>query len=781
MNRCMITMGRLAVVGLLTGVAAAAEWVGPAGDAGEEFGVYLFRHEFELAEVPESLEVGVSADNRYRLFLNGEELSNGPARGDLARWREDTIELAPGLKSGRNVLAAVVWNFAEHKPVAQVTARTGFRVASTRDELETGSGGWRMLRSEGHAPLVQEWWKWARGWYACGAGERRDGRELPRGWREAGFDDTGWSVPPVIEEAPWTLVPRPFPLFGWERHEFEVVAEDGVRRTPLEADLEIPAGGERTLVLDAGKLLIGDPRFRFRGGEGAEIEFVYAESPIGEGGMKGNRDVLTDKSIQGLSDLYIANGGEGQEFRPLQWRCARYIEVRVTTREEPLVIEDAAFYFSAYPFERRGSFESNDPALDEIFEVGLWTLRNCAHETYMDCPYYERLDYPGDTYVQARTTLFGFGDDRLIRSAIDLYPGWRDPRGFVMSAYPQQRLEEDGGAVIPNYSLSLADMIHDHYWHIGDAEYTRSKLGLIDEFLAAYAEYVDEEAGLLGPVPGWTFIDWAFKRGGPAGCDRDDPKGESAILTMVYLQSLQHALVLHERLGGTPNTAEWQRLEKVLREGVWRRCWSEDEGLVLDHPELGGRSQHAQVLAVLTDVAPEERQAELLLRGMQEDVRQVYGFYKCYLFQALRKAGIGALFYDQLGEYHQVLSKGLTTLPESLDQRGGSDRSDCHAWTSAPSYEALATVLGVQPAEPGFARVSIEPHLGPLLRASGTVPTPRGEIEVALERQPAGRGNERRRFVAKVTLPEGVSGEFAWQGERRELVAGEQEIVVEVE
>jgi len=105
-----------------------AQWIRPAGASPKAFGVYHFRKTFELPSVPERFVIHVTADNRYELYVNGRRLLAGPARGDLDHWRFDTIDIARALAPGRNVLAAVVWNFAEDAPMAQVTHETGFLV-----------------------------------------------------------------------------------------------------------------------------------------------------------------------------------------------------------------------------------------------------------------------------------------------------------------------------------------------------------------------------------------------------------------------------------------------------------------------------------------------------------------------------------------------------------------------------------------------------------------------------------------------------------------------------
>jgi hypothetical protein len=97
-----------------------------------------------LPEAPGHFVVHVSADNRYRLFVNGQSVAAGPPQSDLRNWRFNTVDLGPYLKAGRNVLAAVVWNGGEHRPMAQISHRTGFLLQgdSEREQaVNTGAAG----------------------------------------------------------------------------------------------------------------------------------------------------------------------------------------------------------------------------------------------------------------------------------------------------------------------------------------------------------------------------------------------------------------------------------------------------------------------------------------------------------------------------------------------------------------------------------------------------------------------------------------------------------------
>src|SRR5436305_10872118 len=124
-----------------------AWWITAAG-ASKEYGVYHFRKTFSLTHKPDSFIINVSADNRYKLFVNGVLVSLGPARGDLFHWNFETTDIAAYLNSGNNVIATVVWNFGDYKPEHQLSFRTGFILQgnSDREQAINSNSSWKCTR-----------------------------------------------------------------------------------------------------------------------------------------------------------------------------------------------------------------------------------------------------------------------------------------------------------------------------------------------------------------------------------------------------------------------------------------------------------------------------------------------------------------------------------------------------------------------------------------------------------------------------------------------------------
>ncbi|MDB5025015.1 MAG: alpha-rhamnosidase [Mucilaginibacter sp.] len=132
-----------------------AQWIAVPGDNGHSYGVFYFRKNINLTVKPLSFVVYVSADNRYKLYVNGMLVSLGPARGDTYYWNYETVDLAPYLSAGTNIISAKVWNEAEYRPEAQISVRTGFILQgnTAAEEILNTNNTWSCIRDNGYQPI----------------------------------------------------------------------------------------------------------------------------------------------------------------------------------------------------------------------------------------------------------------------------------------------------------------------------------------------------------------------------------------------------------------------------------------------------------------------------------------------------------------------------------------------------------------------------------------------------------------------------------------------------
>lgn len=771
--------------GLLT-ATWETRWARDGESSPYDFGVYHFRRSFDLAARPETFVINITADNRYRLFVNGTPACWGSARGDLRSWYYETVDIAPLLHAGRNTLAVQVWNGGELKPQAQVSFMSGLLVqGNTEAESAVNTPGeWKVFRNEAIAPTPVSY---------VGFFEQIDGNRYPWGWEQPGYDDSSWhAVRAEGEGIPFghsiyggyqrALVPRQIPLMEETPLRIpQIRRSEGLARVSDFISgcdpLQIPARTTCSILLDQTFLTNAYPELILSGGKGATVRLAYGEALFDSHKQKGNRNEIDGRTIELTHyDIVRPDGAEGRLYRPVWFRTYRYIQLDITTAGDPLTIEDLYGRFTGYPFTERGSFSCDDPGLAKIWEVGWRTARLCAMETYFDCPYYEQLQYVGDTRIQALISLYVSGDDRLMRQAIRAFDLSRSPEGITASRYPNLQMQ-----YIPPFSLYWINMVHDYWMHRDDEAFVRQFLPGIRSVLEWYVGQIDPATGMLrSRMPHWSFVDWVRAWWVPErpGCPPEGEKAGSSIITLNLSSAMRDGAELLARFGDRAGAARYDSIGRQLAATTYEQCWDEQRGMLHDYIGSPTFSQHANIMGILTDAIPAEQQQEVFNRiDSDTTISQATFYYRFYLTRALKKTGLADRYSSMLQPWYDMIDMGLSTFAENPEPT----RSDCHAWSSSPNYDFLTTILGVEPDAPGFASVRIEPHPGHLNRISGVVPHPQGDIRVELRRtQPGNRNSGGRNSTVsghgglrgEVTLPGTLTGRFVWNGREIALSPG---------
>ncbi|RLD57483.1 MAG: alpha-L-rhamnosidase [Bacteroidetes bacterium] len=770
-----------------------ADWITHPTASVLDYGVFLFRNEFRLESPPESLVVHLSADNRYKLWVNGQMVTTGPAKGSFNYWRYETIDLGPWLVEGDNVLAVEVFNLGEERPAAMFSRMTAFIFQSDKsvggDAVINTPGTWRVMENKASTPIPVSGTDVA-GYYVAGPTDQFQADLYPWGWKEAGYDASLWTDSRRVGKGVgrgymhgvnWMLVPRTIPLMESGEIRFDHVARSAGMEIPEgflggNKAFVVDAGDTVSLLLDQGELTVGYPVLKFSGGPGSKMKLTYAESLRKPDGSKGNRDLIEGKDILGYHDLILPDGGANRTFQPLWLRTWRYVQLDIVCGEDPLVIHDIYGDFNAYPFQEKGSFSSDNPTHEQIWDVGWRTARLCAGETYMDCPYYEQLQYLGDARIQALVSLSVAGDDRLMRNALELADQSRMPEGLTLSRGPSNIPQ-----VIPAFSLYWVDMVHDYYMYRQDDEFLRQFLPGMEAVLHWFERRIDF-TGMLGPLEWFNFADWTdgFMVGSPPGSDL----GHSALISLNYVYALDRAAELFNWFAELDNSPELaHRAQEYLlqaertRKAVYNLCFDYSSGLLSDLPmddptrnELykdGVFSQHTNIWGLLTGAFPEDDQVEVMEKILNDSTLiPTTIYFRFYLFQAMKQSGMADGYTDMLGSWERMLANGLTTFQEG-DYK---DRSDCHGWSASPLFHFLSLVAGITPAEPGFKSVNIVPALGNLQLIQAVMPHPAGMISVQLERK------GKTGIKGTIVLPEGLHGTFLWDKQKVLLTPGTQEI-----
>jgi alpha-L-rhamnosidase len=751
-----------------------AYWINARGETGRDYGVFYFRKQIDLASKPTSFFVNVSADNRYKLYVNGTLVSCGPARGDTYFWNYERVDLAPYLTAGKNTLAAQVWNEAEFRPEAQITLRTGFilKGATAAEDIANTNTSWKVIRDHGYKPLPVSLGYGA--YYVAGPGELVDESKAVKNAVAKDLDDSSWGQAAIVD------VGKPKGMsdaFGWMLVQSQIPQMERIyQRIPslrkaigIEAPngfpaaktaLTVPANTTATFILDQAYLTNAYLTLNFSKGKGAGISMTYNESMFDNlkkfGNRKGDRNAVEGKELGGRKDSLQADGTNGQSFTTMFWRTFRYIKLIVHTADEPLVIDDIYGTSTGYPFQLNAKLKTDNPEMQQMLDIGWRTARMDAIETYMDCPYYEQLQYIGDTRIQAMVSYYNSGDDRLMRNAINLMDHSRLGEGITLSRHPSFSPQ-----IITTFSLWYIGVLHDYWMYRPDADFIKGKLqgerGVLD-FFSRY----QQADGSLKKVPYWVFVDWCNGWGG--GSAPMGSKGESSILDLQLLMAYQQAAEMEAKLGMQAFATSYAAKAAQLKRTIQAKYWDAGKGLYADNEDKKTYSQHANSLAILTGVASKTVTPSIAHKLLTDaSLTQCTIYFKYYLHLALTRAGLGNDYLKWLDIWREDIKLGLTTWAEMSNVP--YSRSDCHAWGSSPNVEFFRIVLGIDSYAPGFKKIKIEPHLGDLRNASGEIPHPNGKVAVSYQLKG-------KAWDVSLNLPKGTSGVFVWKGKTLPLKAG---------
>ncbi len=775
-----------------------AKWI--AASATIAPGAWAFRRQV-TCDAPQRVRMHVSADQRYVLYLDGKLIGRGSERSDLRHWMYESYDV--DLSAGAHTLVAFVWWLDPSSPTpcpwAQITHRPGFLVMAEGDAgdlLNTGVAAWDVRPLDG---VKFEWVSPANNFFAIGSRIVVDGARYP--WGVELGQGNAWQPAVVLHQAAiaslvwestasWLLRPAMLPamkdepfgdavarcvdapgsadtsafavrLDGPQKHEVATWNDFLASNKPL----TIPPNTRRRAIVDLKRYACAYTRLNVSGGRGATMRVRWAESlfeyvPARDKSPKdvrnkNNRDDIAGRIFLGYGDALTTDGGTNRVLDPLWWNAGRYVEVYVETSAEPVTLQSFEIRETGYPYEFQSTFDASDARLAKVTPLALHTLRMCSHETSMDCPHYEQLNYVGDTRLQSLVALSTSTDDRLARKVLQLFDWSRTSDNWTSSRYPTSMLQ-----TIPPFCMWWVCMANDYALYRGDRALLATLMPGVRSIVERWRQQVNDK-GLVVTPDGWNFVDWVkqWRNGVPS----PQPGTVCGVLQWQLIYTLMKAAQLEEMLNEPLLAQRHRQTAAAMAASAERAFFDEGRGLLADDVGRTHFSEHVQALAIISGQLSanlRDRVAAGLLEP-KDDLARTSIYFSHYTFEALRELGRTDAIIDRMQLWFDHPSMGLSTLIESPEPA----RSDCHAWGAHPVYHYYASVLGIRPAALGFTKVSIRPQLGPLEWARGDMVHPAGRVRVDLKQADG-------RLTGTVALPAGVTGEIVANGRSVALTGG---------
>ena len=398
----------------------------------------------------------------------------------------------------------------------------------------------------------------------------------------------------------------------------------------------------------------------------------------------------------------------------------------------PLVAVRAIARYRDIPY--LGQFKCSDERLNKIWQTGAYTVHLNMQDYLWDGIKRDRLVWIGDMYPEVMTVNTVFGNHKVVEKSLDYVRDGTDPGQWMNG--------------ICSYSLWWIIIQHHLYMYYGDMNYLKQQHDYLGKLLHTVMANIDDGKENYGSG---RFIDWPTA---------DKPQIIHAGLQALSVRAMEAGADMAGWLGDEPLRKECSAVAKKLRKNV---------------PDNMGSKQAAALLSI--EGMLDAKQAEKII--VKDGAEGFSSFMGYFMLEALAKSGDYADAMKLISDYWgMMLDLGATTFWEDFNYDNGKKagridefvpegkfdihadggaycyvglrHSFCHGWASGPTTWLSAHVLGIQPVEPGFKKVRIEPHLGDLEWAEGSFPTPYGVIKVSHKKGADGK------VVSQVSVPDGI-------------------------
>ena len=739
-----------------------------------------FTHAFDLKETG-TLHITITACSRCRLWINGNPVLSGPCRGDQWHQYFDEVDVSSYLKPGTNLFAVQVLladvnaisTFGdENMPLISIAERAvGHRLALEGQvvnregiilhDVTTGTADWNCFLDASFRLTYS---------HPCGdnlgaVSEVIDFTKTESHWKEDPQVSYHWrravslekTVDPIVNHVglfpALPLSERPIPLL--EEKESEL----------LEKELVIDANTVKTVTIDCKDHFNAYMQYKMKGGRGSKVSFAYFERYVskGEEGRSNFRPFVRDDSVNGiqpscLKDEILPDGTE-LTYEPFWYRTMRFLTITVETKEEPFILNGITTRKVGYPLHPETRIQSSSSWVEPLYQMCEKTLQNCMMDAYMDCPYYEQMQYPMDTRLQALFTYVCSLDTKLAKKALEDFHTSMTPYGYIQGRAPSGYRQ-----IISTFSVFYIDLIYEYYQHTNDLKTLMHYRGDVDVILHTFEEAIGE-SGLVEHLSYWQFVDWQKDWEQLGGMPRACLTGPSSVINLMYAIALETGAKIMEESGRSFAAIEYRMQKKQILTCLKETCYDVKSGMIREGKDLDQYYQLTQAYAVLCGIIPEEEMPKVLEKTFRDDDVLKCNFSTSFaLFRALEKAGRYDLMMEKMQDWIRLIDDHCLTCPETpIDSR-----SDCHGWSALPMYELIRTFAGIREEKEG---IIISPHLDGMNDLYGTVVTRQGTIGFSYKKE-----NEEQTTV--LHIPVGMHAVYVSRsGNRQELAEGENRII----
>lgn len=655
-----------------------------------------------LQEAERKYILRISADDYYKLYVNGKYVAQGPAPAYAEHYYYNELDVTEYLVEGKNVFALHlyyqglinrVWNSGDNRFGVGAELMCVEEAHSSGESADVKELCWKYRISEAYTGVSVG--------YETQFLENFDSRK----W------DADWMMPDY-EEKDF----RPMVKADWADYQFYLQPTKMLsvyRRAPqkiLHAEsMEFSCAAEKQsscMLLDMGEELTGRLVIRAEGAEGAKVVIHCGEELLNTTADRVRNRVRFDMrcGCRYEEEWRLAEGECLLE--QFDYKAFRYVELLY---DKEIQIKEIWVEVRHYPMPENCSFTCDKKELQDIFMICKNAVKYGTQEGYLDCPTREKGQYLGDSIVTAHAQVWLSGSTEMLRKCIAQFAETSAICKGLMAVAPGAFMQE-----IADFSLLWPQMLLLDYQFTGDKAFLQRYYPVAKGVIEHFRQYEREDGMLYQVSDKWNLVDWPenlrdsydFTLSRPvvaAGCHN--------VVNALYVGAMRMLSQIEEVLE-LPQSYSWEAYKKAFMETFYDK----ESGLFVDAEGSVHSAVHSNVYPLYFGFL-DERQTPTVVQWLEKKGLCCGVFVSYFLLKGLAKTGYYDVMYRLLMNESEhgwinMLREGATTCFEAWGKEQKWNTSLCHPWASAPIPLIIEDIAGFHPVQQnGEPSYEWKPHI----------------------------------------------------------------------
>lgn len=607
----------------------------------------LFRKSFQVNKTIENATINIIGLGHYELYINGNKVGDRFLSPGWSYYEKrslyNTFDIKELLKKGENALGAIVGNGfynVNNERYRKLVIAYGYPKLIFNIRIKYTDGSIKNIVSDDRCKVSPSPITYS----SIFGGEDYDATLEQKGWSSAGFDDSNWKTPVLINDSTDKLIPeKDFPLKIMQEFEVQTISKSKTGKT----------------IYDFGQNASGIISLRVKGNKGTHIR-IRPDELINEDGD------VTQRSGGGPYEFNYTLKGEGvEEWHPrFTYYGFRYAEIEII---EPKDVKKKTEVLGLKMLHTRnssptvGSFSCSDTLFNQIFELINWGIKSNMASVATDCPHREKLGWLEQSYLIGPSMHYNYDIHALYNKIVDDMIDSQLENGLVPDIAPEYVAFDKGFRDSPEWGSASVIIPWQLYQWYGDKEVLKKAYPMMKSYVA-YLQGKLQNNMLTHGLGDW--FDLGPKSPGEAQLT---PKAVTA--TSIYYYDLQIVTKIAEMMDYKDDLEKYKSLSKKVKIAFLKEFYNPDTGV------CSTGSQTAYAMSLYTGLIPIPDKEKVFSNLVNSIINNDYaltsgdiGYH--FLVRILSENGRSDILYkmnnrsDRPG-YGYQLKKGATSLTES--------------------------------------------------------------------------------------------------------------------